>query len=265
MLCPSLKASLQLLILTGLLDVTSGGSGLHIEPEDAELVLRLHSTFSLVCYGDSALVWERDGQPLTALLEHRDGVFVSNLTLKNVTGRHTGEYACFYSSDQAPERAERKALYIYVPDPSLVFLPAITSEEFFIFITGYTEAIIPCRVTNPELQVALYEKKVENPIPAAYDPQQGFKGFFEDKTYYCQAIVDDQEVDSDTFYVYRIQVSSVNVSISAVQTVVRQGENVTLMCTVSGNELVNFNWDYPRKQAGKAVEPVTDFLPGSPH
>lgn len=29
---------------------------------------------------------------------------------------------------------------------------------------------------------------------------------------------------------------------------VRQGENVTVMCTVSGNELVNFNWDYPRKQ-----------------
>uniref|UniRef100_A0A8V0YR75 receptor protein-tyrosine kinase n=1 Tax=Gallus gallus TaxID=9031 RepID=A0A8V0YR75_CHICK len=245
MLCPSLKASLQLLILTGLLEVTSGGSGLHIEPEDAELVLRLHSTFSLVCYGDGTLVWERDGQPLTAVLEHRDGVFISNLTLRNVTGRHTGEYACFYSPDQAPERAERKALYIYVPDPSLVFLPAITSEEFFIFITGYTEATIPCRVTNPELQ--------------------GFKGFFEDKTYYCQAIVDDQEVDSDTFYVYRIQVSSVNVSISAVQTVVRQGENVTLMCTVSGNELVNFNWDYPRKQAGKAVEPVTDFLPGSTH
>lgn len=43
-------------------------------------------------------------------------------------------------------------------------------------------------------------------------------------------------------------VSSVNVSISAVQTMVRQGENVTVMCTVSGNELVNFNWDYPRKQ-----------------
>lgn len=43
-------------------------------------------------------------------------------------------------------------------------------------------------------------------------------------------------------------VSSVNVSISAVQTMVRQGENVTVMCTVSGNELVSFNWDYPRKQ-----------------
>uniref|UniRef100_A0A672TXA3 Platelet-derived growth factor receptor-like protein n=2 Tax=Strigops habroptila TaxID=2489341 RepID=A0A672TXA3_STRHB len=265
MVCPSLKTSLWLLILTGLLEVTSGASELHIEPGDSELVLSLHSTFSLLCYGDGALVWEREGQPLAASLEHRDGVFISNLTLRNVTGRHTGEYACTYSPEQAPEPAERKAIYIYVPDPSLVFLPTMTSEELFIFITGYTEAIIPCRVTNPQMQVTLYEKKVENPIPAAYDPQQGFRGFFEDKTYFCRTIVDDQEVDSDTFYVYRIQVSSVNVSISAVQTIVRQGENVTLMCTVSGNELVNFNWDYPRKQAGKTVEPVTDFLPGSTH
>lgn len=82
-------------------------------------------------------------------------------------------------------------------DPSLAFLPTTTSEELFIFITGYKEAVIPCRVTDPHLQVTLFEKKVENPIPAAYDPQQGFKGFFEDKTYYCQTIVDDQEVDSD--------------------------------------------------------------------
>lgn len=94
---------------------------------------------------------------------------------------------------------------LFPTDPSLVFLPTITSEELFIFITGYTEAVIPCRVTNPQMQVTLYEKKVENPIPAAYDPQQGFKGFFEDKTYFCRTIVDDQEVDSDTFYVYRIQ------------------------------------------------------------
>ncbi|XP_030911017.1 platelet-derived growth factor receptor beta isoform X4 [Geospiza fortis] len=263
--CPTLRTCLWLLILTGLLEVTSGDRRLHIEPRDTELVLSLHSTFSLLCYGDRELVWEREGQPLTASLEHRDGVFVSNLTLRNMTGHHTGEYTCTYSPEQAPEPAERRALYIYVPDPSLVFLPAVTSEEVFIFITGYTEAVIPCRVTNPQMQVTLYEKKVENPIPATYDPQQGFKGFFEDKTYFCRTFVDDQEVDSDTFYVYRIQVSSVNVSISAVQTMVRQGENVTVMCTVSGNELVNFNWDYPRKQAGKAVEPVTDFLPGSTH
>lgn len=54
-------------------------------------------------------------------------------------------------------------------------------------------------------------------------------------------------------------VSSVNVSISAVQTIVRRGENITLMCTVSGNELVNFNWDYPRKQ----VSATAPQAPGS--
>lgn len=101
--------------LPGLLEVTSSGSGLHIEPGDAELVLGLHSTFSLFCYGDGALAWEREGQPLAALLEHRDGIFISNLTLRNVTGRHTGEYVCTYSPDQAPEPAERKTIYIYVP------------------------------------------------------------------------------------------------------------------------------------------------------
>lgn len=231
--------------LSGLLEVTFGDSRLRIEPRDTELVLSLHSTFSLLCYGDRELVWEREGQPLAALLEHKDGVFVSNLTLSNVTGNHTGEYACTYSPEQAPEPADRRALYIYVPgrghhvlacgfpcggvflekhkaalvkfpcfsnhyslsptDPSLVFLPAVPSDEAFIFITGYTEAVIPCRVTNPQMQVTLYEKKVEIPIPATYDPQQGFKGFFEDKTYFCRTFVDDQEVDSNTFYVYRIQ------------------------------------------------------------
>lgn len=110
--------------LPGLLEVTTGGSRLRIEPEKAEHVLSLHSTFSLVCYGDGALVWEWDGQPLTASLEHRDGVFVSNLTLRNVTGRHTGEYACTYSPDQAPEQVERKAIYIYVPGRGQRILPS---------------------------------------------------------------------------------------------------------------------------------------------
>lgn len=40
--------------------------------------------------------------------------------------------------------------------------------------------------------------------------------------------------------------SSINVSVGAVQTVVRQGENITVMCIVTGNEVVNFEWTYPR-------------------
>lgn len=42
--------------------------------------------------------------------------------------------------------------------------------------------------------------------------------------------------------------SSINVSVNAVQTVVRQGENITIMCIVTGNEVVNFEWTYPRME-----------------
>ncbi|XP_076993517.1 platelet-derived growth factor receptor beta isoform X2 [Tamandua tetradactyla] len=55
------------------------------------------------------------------------------------------------------------------------------------------------------------------------------------------------------------RVSSMNVSMNAVQTVVRQGENITIMCIVTGIEVANFKWTYPRMESGLLVEPVTDF------
>lgn len=43
---------------------------------------------------------------------------------------------------------------------------------------------------------------------------------------------------------------------NAVQTVVRQGENITITCIVTGNEVVNFEWTYPRKEVtlGQGLE-----------
>ncbi|XP_074865445.1 platelet-derived growth factor receptor beta isoform X2 [Carettochelys insculpta] len=262
MLLPSLK--MLLLLLAGLPAATSGSSKLHISPSDPEVTLSLLSNFSLMCSGEAEVVWEREMQPIATSAEWRDGAFTSTLTLWNVTGLDTGEYVCTYNHSQSQKPAERKAVYVFVPDPSLVFLPT-TSEDSFIFISSSSEATIPCRVTDPHANVTLYEKKVNIPIAAVYDQQQGFRGFFEDKTYICRATLGEHEVDSDPYYIYRIQVSSLNVSISAVQTMVKRGENITVMCTVSGNEVVDFSWFYPRQEAGKAMTPVTEFLPGSSH
>lgn len=41
-------------------------------------------------------------------------------------------------------------------------------------------------------------------------------------------------------------VSSINVSVNAAQTLVRQGESITIKCIVMGNDVVNFQWTYPR-------------------
>lgn len=75
----------------------------------------------------------------------------------------------------------------------------------FVFSTGHTEDVIPCRVTDPNTTVTLYERRTEDPILATYNKKQGFKGYFEDKAFVCRATVDDQEIDSEAYYVYRIQ------------------------------------------------------------
>uniref|UniRef100_A0A8D0T1Q9 Platelet-derived growth factor receptor beta n=1 Tax=Sus scrofa TaxID=9823 RepID=A0A8D0T1Q9_PIG len=256
----------QVLLLPPLLLLGPQASwGLVITPPGPELVLNLSSTFVLTCSGPAPVVWERMSQkPPQEMTETQDGMFSSVLTLANVTGLDTGEYFCTYKGSPGLEASERKRLYIFVPDPAVGFLP-VDPEELFIFLTEITETTIPCRVTDPRLVVTLHEKKVDVPLPISYDHQRGFSGTFEDKTYVCKTTIGDREVDSDAYYVYSLQVSSINVSVGAVQTVVRQGENITVMCIVTGNEVVNFEWTYPRLETGRLVEPVTDFLFEMPH
>ncbi|XP_040095515.1 platelet-derived growth factor receptor beta isoform X1 [Oryx dammah] len=259
-----LKGQLLLLLLLFMLGPQASG-GLVIIPPGPELVLNLSSTFVLTCSGPAPVVWERMSQkPPQEMTKTQDGTFSSVLTLVNITGLDTGEYFCGYKGSHGLEASERKRLYIFVPDPSVGFLP-VDPEELFIFLTEITETTIPCRVTDPRLVVMLHEKKVDVPLPIAYDPQRGFSGTFEDKTYICKTTIGDREVDSDAYHVYSLQVSSINVSVNAVQTVVRQGENITIMCIVTGNEVVNFEWTYPRMESGRLVEPVTDFLFEMPH
>ncbi|KAI5935265.1 Platelet-derived growth factor receptor beta [Manis javanica] len=247
---------LPLLLLLG----AQASRDLVITPPGPELVLNVSSNFILTCSGPAPVVWERlSREPLQELTKTQDGTFSSMLTLTNVTGIDTGEYFCTYKGSQGLESGEQKRLYIFVPDPTVGFLP-VDPEELFIFLTEIAETTIPCRVTDPRLVVTLHEKKVDVPLPIPYDHQHGFSGIFEDKTYVCKTTIGDKEVDSEAYYVYSLQVSSINVSVNAVQTVVRQGENITIICIVTGNEVVNFEWIYPRLESGRLVEPVTDFL-----
>lgn len=89
-------------------------------------------------------------------------------------------------------------------DPTVGFLPN-DAEELFIFLTEITEITIPCRVTDPQLVVTLHEKKGDIALPVPYDHQRGFSGIFEDRSYICKTTIGDREVDSDAYYVYRLQ------------------------------------------------------------
>ncbi|XP_066244569.1 platelet-derived growth factor receptor beta [Saccopteryx leptura] len=255
---PVLKGQALLLPLLLLLGPQTF-QGLDIIPPGPELVLNVSSTVVLTCLGPDPVMWKRISKQLPQeMTQTQDGNFSSILTLTNVTGMDTGEYFCTYNNSHELEAGEQTRLYIFVPDPTMGFLP-VYPEELFIFLTEVTETTIPCRVTDPQLVVTLHEKKMDDPLPVSYDHQRGFSGTFEDKTYVCKTTIEDREVDSDPYYIYSLQASSINVSMNAVQTVVRQGENITITCIVTGNEVVNFEWTYPREESGRLVEPVTDF------
>ncbi|XP_062941796.1 platelet-derived growth factor receptor beta isoform X1 [Cynocephalus volans] len=257
---PTLVLKGQLLLLPLLLLLGPQASqGLVIIPPEPELVLNISSTLVLTCLGSAPVVWERISQEsLQEMAETQNGTFYSILTLANVTGLDTGEYVCTYNGSHGLELSEQKRIYIFVPDPTMGFLPN-EPEDLFIFLTEVSEITIPCRVTDPQLVVTLHEKKDDAPLPIPYDHQRGFSGTLEDKSYICKTTIGDREVDSDVYYVYSLQVSSMNISVNAVQTVVRQGENITIMCIVIGNEVVKFEWTYPRMESGRLVQPVTDF------
>ncbi|XP_078509707.1 platelet-derived growth factor receptor beta [Lissotriton helveticus] len=251
-----------LFILTGLVVVFGNPRPRIVPSTPAELVLNISSTLSLTCEGEEMVAWEHDTNPLNLPVTRKGSVFSSTLTLKNLTGLDSGRYTCFYNHSQDEEHREADVVYIFVPDPTVWFLPNEDNEEF-IFQTSTSESILPCRVTNPEAHVSLHERTKESHISVIYDRQLGFRGHFEDTVYLCKAEYDGQEAYSDHYYVYTIPVSTFTASISASQTLVKQGDNFTVICAISGNELVHFSWEYPRMEVGLIVEPVTDFESGS--
>ncbi|KAM3924221.1 platelet-derived growth factor receptor beta [Leptodactylus fuscus] len=210
-----------------------------------EITLNLFSSFSISCSADTIIVWKHDDNFINSVLDYSDNKFTNTLTLENVTGVNTGLYTCVYNNSQQHDKLEVKSVYIFVPDPTMVFLP-IKEHDEFLFVIMKTKATISCRVTNPNTTVTLHEKASDAEIPYPYDNKKGFTGFFDDTNYYCKASLDGTEVNSEPYYIYSIQVTEeLNVTVKASNSIVKKGENITIFCTVFGNEILNFTWYYP--------------------
>ncbi|KAM5170150.1 platelet-derived growth factor receptor beta [Mantella aurantiaca] len=240
---------MNLYIIAGLLILTWRSSSLEISPNESEIVLNLDSTFTLSCSASAKISWKHDEQFVSSSLEYSDGLYTNTLTLHNVNGLHTGLYSCLYNESTSQED-EGKSVYIFVPDPAIWFLPVKEHGEFLLAPVN-SKHTIPCRVTYPNATVTLHEKTGDIEIPYQYDNKTGFTGYFEDRNYYCKASLDGKEVSSSYFYVYSLQVSTIIMDITPEQSTVRIGNNITITCTVTDNEILNFTWEYPGKKAGR--------------
>ncbi|XP_019109315.2 platelet-derived growth factor receptor beta [Larimichthys crocea] len=235
---------------------------LKITPDDKELVLAKGSSLSLTCSGSEGAKWEfkRDDVPYFQVESVQNGaesyqVAHSSstdtvLTLLNVSWKHTGVYQCF---DELTE--EIKEVAVFVPDPNVWFI-----ERSHGMVTKTSEeTTIPCVVTNPNINVTLYERDTDLPIRGLYVPSEGYKAPLEDRTYVCRGELNGEVKESQAFYVFSIVVpEAIDAYINASKTVLKQGEPLTVNCTVHGVELVFFSWDLPNAAAD--VSPLTDVL-----
>lgn len=88
----------------------------------------------------------------------------------------------------------------FLIDPKVWFIP---NEHGMVTKTSDV-GTVPCLVTNPKINVTLYEKSADTPVVGEYSPSSGFTAFLEDRTYYCKGELNGEERTSEMFYIFSI-------------------------------------------------------------
>ncbi|XP_058504513.1 platelet-derived growth factor receptor beta-like [Solea solea] len=242
------------LFLLGLFLVCpEGGVGLELLPPASRVLHHPNTNFTVVCSGWSQVTWRLPrASPLDGVLVERRGSS-SVLQLVNATWRNSGRYTCEEASSNQSRDID-------------VFIPGQGPEEWFVplgpgvVMKEAEEDTIPCVVSDPQLNVSLFQRHGRTAVTTTtYDPARGFTGRLNDTSYVCVAARGDEQRESQVYYVFSIivpQVIQVDLSVSSV--VLKQGEVLTVNCSVTDTDMVYFSWEFPRRQE---VEPLTDFLP----
>ncbi|CAK6981358.1 platelet-derived growth factor receptor beta-like [Scomber scombrus] len=245
--------SLDLLhFLLGVL-LVEGGVCLELLPSASEVLLNSNSNYTVVCSGWSQVTWRfpQDFQVGGVSVESQGSS--SALQLLNATWMNSGRYTCEEEfSDQSREVD--------------IFIPGQGPEEWFVppgpgvVMKEGVEGTIPCVVSDPQLLVRLYEGRGRTLVTGAtYEPGRGFTGRLNDTSYVCEASRGAEETQSQVYYVYSIIVpQQMEVELTVSGRVLKQGEALTVNCTVSDTDMVFFTWNFPRRQE---IDPLTDFLP----
>ncbi|XP_008418392.1 platelet-derived growth factor receptor beta [Poecilia reticulata] len=250
--------------LTALVRFCPEVHSLEIIPDDKEFVLAQGSSLTLTCSGSSQAKWALKRDDSTYYLNQLDESMNSRykmfepdatsvaLNLTSVSWMHTGVYQCV--DDNADEIKE---VAVFVPDPEVWFVKSIhgmvtkTSEE----------SVVPCVATNPNITVILYEGDTNRPIKGHYVPSEGYRARLEDRAYVCRGELNGEVKESQEFNVISIAVAEdINPYINSSKTVLKQGEPLTINCTVHGVELVYFSWNIPHTVVVQ-VKPETHFFP----
>lgn len=225
-------------------------------PQLEEMVVSLHTPFTLTCLGEAKLAWE------TPLLDVREqmqednsGLFVTTVTVDNATAMHTGYYRCFYSRNTT-EDTEDSSIYVYVPDPDVPFVPSPVPFGNHV-LSDHEEMEIQCRVSDPSANVTLVNVDTQQPVHSVYDSTRGALGIFTAGTYVCKALINGEEHYSEEYIVHGWRGgAALHVELTAKHTALLVGDTITVTCLARGSEILEDRWKYPGKLANRAIKTV---------
>uniref|UniRef100_A0A8C6UJD5 Platelet-derived growth factor receptor alpha n=1 Tax=Neogobius melanostomus TaxID=47308 RepID=A0A8C6UJD5_9GOBI len=227
-------------------------------PPNEEMVVPLHTPFSLTCRGSARVAWETPMYVPEQTQEDSSGLFVTTVTVDVATAMHTGLYSCYYSSNST-EDLEDSSIYVYVPDPDVPFVPSMVPFGNHVTSSDHDDMEIQCRVTDPSANVTLVNVDTQQPVPSVYDSKRGALGEFAGGTYVCKAVINGQEYQSEEYIVHGIRTDSdLHVEMSAKRTALLVGETITVSCLAKGPKILEDYWKYPGKLSNRGIKTVKE-------
>ncbi|XP_068448927.1 platelet-derived growth factor receptor alpha isoform X2 [Clinocottus analis] len=225
-------------------------------PAVEELVVPLHSAFTLTCRGAGRLAWHTPLAAREQAREDNSGLSVTTVAVDNATAAHTGYYACSYSRN-ATEEAEESSVYVYVPDPDVPFVPSLVPFGNHV-LSDHEDMEIQCRVSDPSANVTLLNVDTQRPVASEYDSRRGALGVFTAGTYVCRADVNGEEHYSGEYIVHGWAGAALHVELTAERTALLVGDSLTVTCLARGSEILEDHWKYPGKLVNRGIKTVQE-------
>uniref|UniRef100_A0AAX7VUF1 receptor protein-tyrosine kinase n=1 Tax=Astatotilapia calliptera TaxID=8154 RepID=A0AAX7VUF1_ASTCA len=182
------------------------------------------------------------------------GLFCKRLTIINSTVNETGQYQCFYIGLKAEDGKTSAAVYVFVQDYKVPFVPSEKEYEV-VFIREGERVVIPCRGSVENLNVTLnikYPVKEFHPDgkDSVWDARTGFTVPTHLISYAgvvsCQTHIGNETFKSPLYIVAVVGYKIYDLTLTPNNVRLSVGEQLILRCTAFTelNVGIEFNWTH---------------------
>ncbi|KAL1022594.1 hypothetical protein UPYG_G00029680 [Umbra pygmaea] len=251
------------------LQFTPGPPTLNIE--EKVLSINTSDTLEISCRGRQYVEWttsfnrSRAGSRVSTVDCSGAGFFCTKIQISPATVNETGEYRCSYRDLAVEDRKTSVAVYVYVQDYKLPFIPSDKDYEV-VFIREGVQVLIPCPVSVRDLTVTLHTSQwlktmisQKYPMKAIYpngkdifwDSRKGFSVPSHLISYasvaFCQTQIHNETYRSSLFIIAVVGYKINDLTLTPANERLSVGDKLVFNCTAFTelNVAIDFTWTYP--------------------